>query len=184
MQVPFVNNNKNLSNWFSRMIEKKGPDCIQTGRLTTDEVSRNADKIIDDIIKARIDYNKYGQYIIAPVVLEPLIGYCINKLALDEAILFSLNYIHNEYVNNAIVPVSGSGNSNLQYYDNKKRFPAVIDDNLANNIVQALSMKTKEVEIYTIILCTLRSIRVTGNPYELYTLTNKLNMYIKNMPKF
>ena len=87
-------------------------------------------------------------------------------------------------MNNAIVPVSGSGNSNLQYYDNKKRFPAVIDDNLANNIVQALSMKTKGVEIYTIILCTLRSIRVTGNPYELYTLTNKLNMYIKNMPKF
>lgn len=175
--------NNKLSNWFSRIIERKGADCIKSGRLTTDEVSRNAEKIIDDILRCRIDYEKYGSYIIAPVVLEPLIGYCTNKLAIDEAILFSLGYTHNDYVNGCIFHGTGTFSRN-QYFDNGRRVAAILDDNLANNIAQALAIKSKEVEIYTIILQALQSIRVTKNPYELYALTSRLNMYTRSMPKY
>ena len=181
--ISFQAQNNKASNWFSRIIEKKGPDCIRSGRLTTDEVSRNAERIIDDILKCRIDYEKYGSYVIAPVVLEPLIGFCTNKLAIDEAILYSLGYTHNDYVNGYISHSTGTNSMN-QYFINNIRIPAVLDDNLANNIAQALAIKSREVEVYTIVLQALKSVRVTKNPYELYGLTGRLNMYTRSMPKY
>ena len=170
-------------NWFSRLLERKGEDYITSGKLTIDEVNKNAERIIDDIIKGKIDYNKYGNCMITPVVLDTLINYCTNQLAIKSAIQFALGYTHNDYVNNTIMH-SVSPIPQYQFYStDDRRIPAAIDDNLASNIAEAMNIINQDIIIYSMLLQTLKSVDVTKNPYELFSLTNRLNPYTKIINK-
>ena len=66
---PQNNFGKIRSNWFSRTIEKEGPDFMQTGKVSTEKIDANADRIIDDLIYGNIDFAMYGQYIIDSVII-------------------------------------------------------------------------------------------------------------------
>ena len=172
-------NNFKPESWISRTLDRKGADYFTSGRLTSNEVSRNAERIVEDIIKSRIDYNKYGQYLIMPIVLDTLINYCSNKLSLASAIQFSLGYTRNDYVNNYITHYYGiSREPQFQKFGGSSREPAGIDDITANDISRALEIITEDVIIYNMIKQALQSVYVSRNPYELFSLTNNLNSYL------
>ena len=78
--------------WFSRLLERKGDDYISSGKITDMEVIRNIDRIIDDIINGKIDYSKYGNCILAPVVFNNLLSYCREKVSTTAAKMYSLSY--------------------------------------------------------------------------------------------
>ena len=177
---PAFQSNKQ-DNWFSRTLERKGSDYITSGRLTQDEVSRNAERIIDDIIRGHIDYTKYGNCMIEPVILDTLINYCTNKLAIESAIQYALGYTYNAYNNHQIVCVQDTLPQQYAMYD-QMNMPYV-DDATINNIAQAISMNNRDIAIHSTLLQALRSVSITKNPFELYALTSKLNYYTKNAYK-
>ena len=165
--------NKRISNWFSRLIDQRGEEYITSGRLTIEEVSKNAERIIDDMISGRIDYDKFGKYIILPVIIETLINYCSNKLAINKALSFSLGYIYNDYVEKA----------NL--IDDPERYSILmtIDDSLARDITQSIAIVNQDINIYTILFNRLSYVNYTKNVSNLYSLINELNVYKKQMKK-
>lgn len=183
MAVP---NNFRPESWISRTIDRKGADYFTSGRLSSEEVSKNAERIVDDIIKSRIDYNKFGQYLIMPIILDTLINFCSNKLSLSTAIQFSLGYTRNDYINNYMVHFHGvSRNSEYQSFGpNNSRTPGGMDDITANNISRALEIINEDVIIYTMIKSALEQVYITRNPYELFSLTNNLNSYIYTKNKY
>lgn len=162
--------------WLSRLVDRKGDEYFKSGRLNSDEVSRNAERIIDDIVKSRIDYDKYGQYMVLPVILDTMISYCSNKLAILTAIQYSLGYVHNEYLNGKI---SHGSYMTFPVINNNEYFPGCIDSTTASNISQAIGITAQDIEIYGNIKKSLESVNITKNPYELYTLTNKLGPYAR-----
>ena len=166
-------NGRRVNNWFSRLIDQRGEEYITSGRLTIEEVSKNAERIIDDMISGRIDYDKYGKYIILPVIIETLINYCSNKLAINRALSFSLGYIYNDYVEK----------SNL--IDDPERYAILIsiNDSLARDITQSIAIVNQDISIYTILFNRLSYVNYTKNVSNLYSLINELNVYKKQMKK-
>ena len=164
---------RKISNWFSRLIDQRGEEYITSGRLTIEEVSKNAERIIDDMISGRVDYDKFGKYIILPVIIETLINYCSNKLAINRALSFSLGYIYNDYVEKA----------NL--IDDPERYATLmtIDDSLARDITQSIAIVNQDINIYTILFNRLSYVNYTKNVSNLYSLINELNVYKKQMRK-
>lgn len=179
-----------MDSWFSRLIERKGEEYVTSGRLTTDEVGRNAERIIDDMIKGRIDYNKYGQLILTPVIIDTLVNYCTSELNHKMAMHYALAYTYNDYIANRIVHVPPTYMYTLQSYGggnyaNGPEFvPASMPETMASNISQAIGILAREIEILGIVKNTLNIVSATNNPYALYTLPNKLAAYTKPVKKF
>ena len=166
-----------MNNWFTRLLEQRGEDFITSGKLTIDEVSKNADRILDDMILGRIDYNKHGQYIIMPIIIETLISYCSNKLAINKAIQFSLGYTYNDYINRSIIiqnPMSDVERINTL---------ASIDDGLVRNITQAIAIVNQDINVYEVLYNRLSYVKATSNATSLFSLANDLNNYKKVMKK-
>ena len=170
--------NYRQDNWFSRLLDRKGQDYIKNDLITVDEISKNAERIIDDIIKGKIDYQIYGYCIVNHKILNTLINYCTTKLTISQAMQFALGYTNNDYISNDIIHVN-TGIPQLQSYKNNMRIPAYMDDGMANNIAQAISMINQDIAIYTILLQSLKYVQITQNPYELFSLINKLAPYVK-----
>ena len=166
-------NNRRNNNWFSRLIEQRGEEYITSGRLTVEEVSKNAERIIDDMIGGKIDYDKYGKYIIMPVIIETLINYCSNKLAINRALQFSLGYVYNDYV----------GKNYLS--DDPERYNTLINinDSLARDITQSIAIVNQDIATYNILFNKLSYVNNTKNVSGLYSLINELNIYKKQMKK-
>ena len=172
------NNNQNnsggkkVNNWISRLIDQRGADYITGGKLTTDEVGRNAERIIDDMINGRIDYNVYGQYIITPVIIETLINYCYNKIAINNAIQFSLGYTYNDY----------ASRQNIQ--DPQRLYTLnEITDSMYRNMTQAISIVNQDLNIYNIIYSKLTTLNTTKNASVLFSIANELKNYQKQIKK-
>ena len=77
--------------WFSQLLHKKGQNYISDGLLRDQEVQRNLDRIVNDIVNGKIDYCQYGAYILQTVIIDNLLPYCRNKSALISAELYSLS---------------------------------------------------------------------------------------------
>lgn len=172
------NNNQNnsggkkVNNWISRLIDQRGADYITGGKLTTDEVGRNAERIIDDMINGRIDYNVYGQYLITPVIIETLINYCYNKIAINNAIQFSLGYTYNDY----------ASRQNIQ--DPQRLYTLnEITDSMYRNMTQAISIVNQDLNIYNIIYSKLTTLNTTKNASVLFSIANELKNYQKQIKK-
>lgn len=164
---------KKLNNWFTRLQEQKGEDFITSGKLTVDEVSKNAEKILDDMIDGKIDYIKQGPTLITPIIIDTLINYCANKLAINNAIQYALGYVYNDYI------------SRQRFYDDPERMSSlsVIDDNMCRNITQAISIVNQDIGIYSILYKKLSFVEATKNASSLFSLTNELSAYKKQMKK-
>lgn len=161
-----------VTNWFTRLLDQRGEDYISSGKLTVDEVSRNAEKILDDMISGRVNYDTQAQYIINPVVIETLINYCSNKLAINKAIQFALGYLYTDYVNRGLIEDPQRLNELAQ-----------INDALSRNITHAISIVNQDVDIYTILYNKLVYANDTKNISALFSLSNDLNNYKKQMKK-
>ena len=166
-------NGRKISNWFIRMIDQRGENYFTSGKLTTEEVSKNAERIIDDMIAGRVDYDKFGQYIIMPVIIDTLINYCSNKLAINKALQFSLGYTYNDYIERA----------NL--IDDPERYNILIriDDSLIRDITQSIAIVNQDIAIYSILFNRLSYVNATKNASNLYSLINELNSYKTQMKK-
>lgn len=164
---------RKVSNWFSRLLDQRGQDYISSGKLTIDEVSKNAERIIDDMIGGRIDYDAYGKYIINPIVIQTLINYCANKLAINKALQFSLGYTYNDYM------------SRTDMGDDPERYMTLcgIDDGFARNMAQSISIVNQDIGLYSILYSKLCYADSTKNTSSLFSLTNELNNYKKQMRK-
>ena len=169
------NNNsggKKVNNWISRLIDQRGVEYITGGKLTADEVGRNAERIIDDMVNGKIDYNVYGQYIITPVIIETLINYCYNKIAINNAIQFSLGYTYNDY-------------ANRQAIQDPQRLQTLsgITDSMYRNMTQAISIVNQDLNIYNIIYAKLTYLNSTKNASVLFSIANELKNYQKQIKK-
>ena len=164
---------RKISNWFTRLIDQRGEEYLTSGRLTIEEVSKNAERIIDDMIAGRIDYDKFGKYLIMPVIIETLINYCSNKLAINRALQFSLGYIYNDYIE--------KGN----LIDDPERYAILsgIDDSLIRDITQSIAIVNQDITIYSILYNRFCYVNNTKNVSNLYSLINELNSYKKQMRK-
>ena len=161
-----------VNNWFTRLLEQRGEDYISSGKLTVDEVSRNAEKILDDMISGRINYDTQAQYIINPVIIETLINYCSNKLAINKAIQFALGYLYTDYTNRSLINDPDRLSTLAQ-----------INDAFSRNITHAISIINQDVDIYTILYNKLVFANDNKNISALFSLSNDLNNYKKQMKK-
>lgn len=164
---------KKLNNWFTRLLDQRGQDYISSGKLSVDEVSKNAERILDDMIAGRIDYIKQGPIIINPIIIDTLINYCSNKLAINSAIQYALGYVYNDYTNRQ------------NFYDDPQRLAnlSVIDDSMSRNIAQAIAIVNQDIGVYDILYKKLTFVEATKNVSSLFSLTNELNNYKKNLKK-
>jgi len=162
-------NGRKLSNWFTRMIDQRGEDFITAGKVSVDEVGKNVDRIIDDIISGRVDFSKHGKYIIEPVIIDTILDYCANKVNLNTANLYTQNYFYSDYVNRG------------QYMQNDPdRFGILnTNDNMVRNIVRSMSMADRDIGIYTILYNKFMAVKTTKNAMTLISLNNELNAYRK-----
>lgn len=164
---------RRVSNWFTRLLDQRGQDYISAGKLTVDEVSKNAERILDDMISGRIDYSKQGQYIIQPIIINTLINYCSNKLAINKAIQYSLGYVYNDYTNK------------YEFTNDQDRIGSLtmIDDSMSRNITQAIAIVNQDIGIYEILYTKLKYVESTKNASSLFSLTNDLNNFKKQIKK-
>lgn len=162
-------NGRKMSNWFTRMIDQRGEDFIAAGKIYVDEVGKNVDKIIDDIIAGRVDFSKHGKYIIEPIIIDTILDYCANKVNLNTANLYTQNYFYSDYVNR------------IQYMQtDPERFGILnTNDNMIRNIVRSMSMADRDIGIYTILYNKFMIVKNTKNAMALISLNNELNAYRK-----
>ncbi len=162
-------NGRKISNWFTRMIDQRGEDFIAAGKISVDEVGKNVDKIIDDIIAGRVDFSKHGKYIIEPIIIDTILDYCANKVNLNTANLYTQNYFYSDYVNR------------IQYMQtDPERFGILnTNDNMIRNIVRSMSMADRDIGIYTILYNKFMIVKNTKNAMALISLNNELNAYRK-----
>ena len=162
-------NGRKISNWFTRMIDQRGEDFIAAGKISVDEVGKNVDKIIDDIIAGRVDFSKHGKYIIEPIIIDTVLDYCANKVNLNTANLYTQNYFYSDYVNR------------IQYMQtDPERFGILnTNDNMIRNIVRSMSMADRDIGIYTILYNKFMIVKNTKNAMALISLNNELNAYRK-----
>ena len=162
-------NGRKISNWFTRMIDQRGEDFIAAGKISVDEVGKNVDKIIDDIIAGRVDFSKHGKYIIEPIIIDTILDYCANKVNLNTANLYTQNYFYSDYVNR------------IQYMQtDPERFGILnTNDNMIRNIVRSMSMADRDIGIYTILYNKFMIVKNTKNAMTLISLNNELNAYRK-----
>lgn len=164
---------KKVNNWFTRLLDQRGQDYIDSGKLSIDEVSKNAEKILDDMIAGRVDYIKQGPILITPIIIDTLINYCANKLAINRAIQFSLGYVYNDFTNRQ------------SFYDDPDRLTSLstIDDSMSRNITQAIAIVSQDIGVYDILYRKLTFVEATKNVSSLFSLTNELNAYKKQLKK-
>lgn len=126
-------NNKKKYNWFTRQIDQKGQDFMS--QLTKEQIARDAQSIIRDMVYGRIDYIEQAQYFYYPNFIPILIEACTDRrryyycnLIATENYLSSISqgllYIDND----SIICMQGTRVENLNLY------------NIYNTVLNALYM--------------------------------------------
>lgn len=181
-------------NWFSRLLDRKGADYIESGKLFDGEVLRNIDRIIDDVIQGRIDYSVYGKCIMKPVIFDNLLSYCRSKLSSEMTKQYCLAYT-NWACENGLVVVANSNHmpTNGEFhvfgsvappYDfdaaqwNSGR--STITSVMRNDISTAYREVNIECEKYKVLTEILERVHVTNNVFELQLATNRLKQFIRS----
>lgn len=158
---------KARSNWFSRTIEKDGPDFMLNGRMTTEKIDANADRIIDDFIYGNVDFSKYGSYVVDPVIIGQLIEFCKIKIVRANSLKYALAYTLSDY-NNGYIYVMAPTTS--------QRIPAntraIADMITINTMANELSYADDDIVKYTKVKSALETAAYTKNAYELGNLSN------------
>lgn len=168
---------KTLDCWFSRILQQRGADYIRSGQLLDREVIRNIDRIINDIINARIDYGTYGYCILYPAVFSNLLSYTTSKVVSLQAIQFSLMYTSSAVSKGDIKVVSMS---NIDFLASQGNGITYIDPGMQTNIDAALRDTIRDFNKYRIINDALRRVQMTQNVYELQFVPGLLKQYLRN----
>lgn len=186
----------NRENWFSRLLARKGQDYISSGKLTDGEVSGNVERIIDDIVKGRIDYDVYGNYILMPVVFDNLLSYCRNKVAMTSAMKYALEYviwscemgriiIANTTINPTMIPENPSNYCPPYDYDISllNKGLSTITPAMKNTIMVTMRDVSLDYTKFSILCNTLDRAQSTKNIYELQWIVGNLKQYITSNNK-
>lgn len=184
-------------NWFSRLLDRKGSDYIETGKLTDAEVLRNIDRIIDDIINGRIDYSVYGKCIMAPVVFDNLLSYCRSRLSSEMSKMYCISFT-NWSIDNGIVTVA---NTNHMINSTNSYVPGVVPSmfdydmsawcnghctitpTMRNDISTALREVTIEYNKFLKLTEIFEKVQLSKNVYDIQLATNVLKQFIRSNNK-
>lgn len=166
-----VQYNQNQENYFSRLLRQKGPTYITDGNLTEREVARSVETIINDIINGRIDYDKYGQYVLNPVVFDTVLGHCRDQKSMNLCALFSMDYVLHQV---------GCGNIKLVGPLVGVAQPGFMTEDFYNNILYNRNKINYMYTKYSIMTEVLESVQTSHNVYELVYATSKLKLYAKS----
>ncbi|MBR1988782.1 MAG: hypothetical protein IKA36_07085 [Clostridia bacterium] len=161
--------------WFAQQLANFGADFISGGKLNEQRVKRNIDRIISDIINARIDYNQYGYCILYPPVLDTLVAYCNDQLVIKQAIGFSLSYTMAQVsVGNIRCDLGVRADIiNDQSSDNIIG-TTMITEGTRRNIMVAINDNNAETNKYMCLAYYLNRVQITQNVYELAFIPNFL----------
>lgn len=184
--------------WFSHLLDKKGEDYISNDKILDTEITRNADRIIDDIINGRIDYNRFGYCLLQQRVFSNLYSYCTNKVTTLSADLFALRYTLSQCdIGNIKIMNSSHIPENREHTDPfSVPFPYNIDSQIWNQGVSTVSsnmyytiateIRDKNIEYnkYLLVSQALGDIYTTKNVFSLQWLTNGLKQYIRTNNKY
>ena len=140
-------------NWFTRLVDQRGEDYIFSGKLTADEVNRGVGRIIDDIIYGRIDYVQQGKYLLQPSVIDTLLAYCHNKLAISYARQYAIGCAYN-----TSIPIG-----------------------VGNNLDQAKFIVEQDIYIYGVLYNRLAQAKFTNNAIILCGVSGELNVHRRSL---
>lgn len=182
-------NPNNIECWFSRLVQRKGEDYIKSGKLLEKEVTRNVDRIIDDIINAKIDYAKYGYAIVYPPIFDTLMSYCNAKLCVLTAENYSLMYVNAALSKGEInispmntMPMWDSDRKKSELQNDYKICNATITPGMKININTAIGEVVKDIQKYNIVLQYLQRVKYTSNVFELQVVPQILKQYLRSNP--
>ena len=178
--------------WFSQLLHKKGQNYISEGLLTDQEVQRNLDRIVNDIVNGKIDYSQYGAYMLQPVIFDNLLSYCRNKAAMLSAELYCLSYtmycidIGQIATANTNILQNQFNPENAQYMDpHTPDYMALmsgkstVSTSMRNTISAEYRTACTEYSKYCILRDVLEHIQESRNVYELQWVTANLKQYIR-----
>lgn len=157
-----------VRNWLSGIIDRHGESYIYNS-LTSEEVGKNADRIIDEIINGRIDYKIQGKYYTHNVIIDTLINYCSNKLSILKATKFALSYLYMDY----------SSIGNLRTDSERYNILGSINDNMWRNITQTMIITDQDIFKYELLYRSLSSMSNTQNITILMAIPSQLAAYKK-----
>ena len=140
-----------VHNWFTRLVDQRGEDYILSGKLTSEDVNRGVGRIIDDIIYGRIDYIQQGKYLLQPSVIDTLISYCHNKLAISYALQYAIGCAYNTNI-----PIQ-----------------------IGSNLDQAKFIVNQDIYIYDILYNRLRQCKLSNNAMIMHSVSSELNTHKK-----
>lgn len=159
---------KKVHNWFTKMVERRGEEYFSANRVTVDDVSRNAERILNDIVSGYIDYNVQGKYLLNHTVLETLISYCSNKLAIYKTIHWCVGYTYNSYVHK----------DDSMAYRGQINAISSIDESVAQNIPQAITILNQDIGMYELLYNKLSSVKATQNISYLFSIASDMRDYL------
>ena len=134
-------------------MDQRGEDYIFSGKLTADEVNRGVGRIIDDIIYSRIDYVQQGKYLLQPSVIDTLLSYCHNKLAISYALQYAIGCAYN-----TPIPIG-----------------------VGNNLDQAKFIVEQDIYIYGVLYNRLAQAKYTNNAIILCGVSGELNVHKRSL---
>lgn len=167
--------------WISNMIDNRGEDFINT--LRTEEVIRNADRIISDIINGRIDYMIYAQYMMNSIILDTITSYCENKMNMANANAFAITYTLKGIDTGDIMIANSNafygGQCNTEYdqylVNNGKTIASI---GMRDILASTLRSENIDAQKYSILYSALVEAKITQNVFVLQYAANKLNGYV------
>lgn len=142
-----------VHNWFTRLVDQRGEDYILSGKLTSEDVNRGVGRIIDDIIYGRIDYIQQGKYLLQPSVIDTLISYCYNKLAINYALQYAIGCAYNTNI-----PIQ-----------------------IGSNLDQAKFIVNQDIYIYDILYNRLRQSKLSNNAMIMHSVSSEFNAHKKSL---
>lgn len=179
--------------WFSQLLHKKGQNYISDGLLRDQEVQRNLDRIVNDIVNGKIDYSQYGAYILQPVIFDNLLSYCRNKAAMISAELYCLSYTMycidigqittantNMFPNQFNPETAQCVEPYCQDYMALISGKSTVTTSMRNTISAEYRTACTEHSKYCILRDTLEHIQETRNVYELQWVTVNLKQYVRS----
>lgn len=189
--------------WFEQMIDIKGEDFFALDKVLGKDVTKAADRIINDIINGNIDYDKYGYCLLNRIVYDNLLAYCSNKQLTLAAIRFSLRFaLYSISIGtiklDPVINIPGYGpdspnfidyNGNTFNVEGDQRYiyygPPTINESTINSISTSLRDTENNLVKYSIMTQKLQQMMVTRNVYVLTDpLIFELNKFINSTNKF
>jgi len=184
---------RRMESWLSRLVDRNGEDYVKN--ITDAEVLRSIDRIIEDIIGGRINYDQYGNLLLIPAIFDNLLSYCRSRASTCFTELFCLNYTNmasetgqlqianTNYFPGSQMPENISYAAQVYDVNLWSQGFATISQQTKNNLNTAIREKNIEYNKYSILANILGEVQVSRNIFTLQWNTNGLKQYIRSNNK-